>query len=123
MTLPGYDFKVAVLDISADNDLTEEVDIRGYEVVAIAMPAALNPNGSSEMLFQVDPGDGTFRSVQTDDSTALTLTNITQGDIAQVEERKPPIIGVKLKLSLSAAEVGADRKFGVLLKALPAGFS
>jgi hypothetical protein len=117
--LDHYIFRTALLDISEDNDLTEPVRILGYEVVAIAMPAALNPNGSSEMTFQVDPGDGVYRALADDSNTALTLTNITQGQVAQVQEQKPPIVGVNLKLVLSSAETAADRTFLVLLKQLP----
>lgn len=93
------------------------IDILGYEVVAIGMPAALSNDGSTEMTFQVDPGDGTFRELQDDSTAPLTLTNITAGDIAQVEEGKPPICGVKLTLTLSVAE-SADREFLVMLKLL-----
>lgn len=117
--LNRYIVRTVLLDISEDDVLTEAVSIHGYEVVAIAMPAALNPNGSSEMTFQVDPGDDTYREVVDDSGTALTLTNITQGEIVQVQEEKPPIVGVNLKLAFSAAEIGADRTFLVMLKALP----
>jgi hypothetical protein len=119
MSLESYIQRPALLDISVDADLTEAVLIRGYEVVAIAMPATLNPDGSSEMTFQVDPGDGVFRSLQDDSTAALTLTNITAGDIAQVQEQKPPIVGVYLKLVLSTVETAADRIFLVMLKKLP----
>lgn len=112
-----YAHRRAVLTIATSTTVTAEVDIQGYEVVAIGMPAALTNNGSTEMTFQVDPGDGTFRELQDDSTAALTLTNITAGDIAQVQEEKPPICGAKLKLTLSVAE-GADRIFIVMLRAL-----
>lgn len=115
--LDRYIWRQALLDFSEDTDLTEAVNILGYEVVAIGMPAALTNDGSTEMTFQVDPGDGTFRSLQDDSTAALTLTNITAGDIAQVQEGKPPICGARLRLALSVAE-GADRIFVVMLKKL-----
>ncbi len=117
--LDRYIFRKAVLTLTTSTTVTAEVDILGYEVVAIGMPAAMNPDGSSEMTFQVDPGDGTFRELQDDSTTALTLTNVTAGDIAQVQEQKPPIVGSKLTLTLSAAETALDLDFIVMLKALP----
>lgn len=114
-----YAFILAKLDVSESTTETVAASIQGYEVVAVAMPAALNPDGSSEMTFLVDPGDGIFRSVQDDSTAALTLTNVTAGDISQVQEGKPPICGAKIKLVLGAAEAGGnDLKFFLMCKPL-----
>ncbi len=116
--LSRYHMRTVLLDISEDADLTEALDIHGWEVIGIAMPATLTPDGSSELTFQVDPGDGTFRVVQDDSGTPITLTNITQGEIFMVQEEKPPIAGVNLKLVLSAVETGSDVTFIVMMKPL-----
>lgn len=116
--LSGYHQRPALVDIDVDADLSAAVDILGYEVVAIAMPAALNPNGSSELTFMVDPGDGTYRTLVDDSGTALTLTNITQGEVVQIQEEKPPIVGANLKLKLSADESDGDITFIVMMRPL-----
>ena len=112
-----YTWKPVELDITDSTTVTDPINIQGYEVVGIGMPAALSNDGSTEMTFQVDPGDGTYRELQDDATAALTLTNITAGDIAQVPEGVPPICGINLKLVLSVAE-DADRTFVVMLKSL-----
>ena len=117
MTLELYAHKLCLLDISESTTVTAEVDIPGLEVVAVAMPDALSNDGSTEVTFQVDPGDGTFRELQDDSSAALTLTDITAGDIAQVQEGKPPICGAKIRLVLAVAE-GANRKFFLMCRPL-----
>lgn len=115
--LDSYITRRAFLDQGTDANTTEIVDIVGYEVVGVAMPAALD-DALSEMTFEVDPGDSVFREVNDDVGTPLTLTNITQGQIYQVQEQKPPIVGARLRLQLNADEA-ADRVFFVMLVRLP----
>ncbi len=114
--LSKYTMKRCLLDISEDANTTETVEFAGYELLGVATPATLD-DASTNYTFSIDPGDGTFRILQDDAGAPIILTGVTQAEIFQVQESKPPIVGARIRLQLSADE-DADRVFQLLLRKL-----
>ena len=127
--LEKYTFLGALIDISGDNDLSEAVDINGYRVVGVAMPAAWT---TADIAFQVDPGDGTFRKVYDNEATLVKidapaasgiylLANMETANQSGVD---PCITGAKVKVhSIDASDEtdeaqAADRQLYLLCVAL-----
>ncbi len=112
--------KPALVDISEDDDLSEVVDIQGYEVLGIITPDALD-DSANDITPQIDPGQGTFYTPLTNAGAAITWwENVAVDEWLQVPQSISPVVGARLRLSLSAAEA-ADRRFWVVLKALTGG--
>lgn len=108
----------ALVDISDDDDLSVVVDIVGYEVLGVITPGTLD-DSTNDITPQIDPGNGTFYTPLTNAGAAITWwENVAVDEWLQVPQSISPIVGARLRLSLSAAEA-ADRLFLVVLKALP----
>lgn len=117
--LDRYQLVNALVDIGVDDDLSEEFDMVGFEVVGIITPAALD-GAANDVTLQIDPGHGTFLEPMSANGSNLTWwNNVSANEYLQVDTGKPPLVGAKGRLSLSAAETGDDRLFRVLLVALP----
>ena len=118
--LDRYQYRIALVDISADDDLSEAVDLVGFELMGIVIPAAIDGDGTLDISIQIDPGAkvSAFYALMDDAGAAVsTFANVSASELLQVDAGQPPICGAKLKLSLSAAQT-ADREFGVMLKTL-----
>ena len=114
--LDSYTYRRAFLDVGTDADTTEVIDLNGYEVVAIGLPATLD-DALNDITFDIDPGDGTFRLLNDSAGAPVSIDNLVAGEMIQVPSSNVPIVGARLRLQLSATEA-ADREFLVLLRAL-----
>jgi hypothetical protein len=110
--------RVALLDISEDADTSLVVDILGFEVLGIITPDALD-GSSNNVTPQIDPGNGTFYTPLTNAGAAITWwENVAVDQWLQAPQSISPLVGARLRLEFSETE-DADRKFLVVLKALP----
>jgi hypothetical protein len=110
--------RVALLDITVDDDTSLVVDILGFEVLGIITPDTLD-GASNNATPQIDPGNGTFYTPLTNAGAAITWwENIGTDEWLQVPQSISPLVGARLRLEFSETET-ADRKFLVVLKALP----
>lgn len=117
--LNRFILKPALVDITEDDDLSEVVDMVGYELIGIITPDALDDT-ANDVTPQIDPGNGTFYTPLNANGSAMTWwNNVSADEWLQVDTQKPPIVGARCRLSLSAAETGGDRKFWLVLVALP----
>lgn len=110
-----YVFKRALIDKAANDDRSQPITIRGYRVVAIATPSAIDAatiNG-----FRIDPGDGTFRTVVDSGGTPLTMGGAMAVDEIQLvpDTKGVSLVGTRFEFDTSAAQT-ADRNFLVLLE-------
>lgn len=116
--LDQYIWSPALVDISEDDDLSEVIGITGYEVIGLITPAALD-DSTNDITPEIDPGSGTFYTPLTNAGAAITWwENVAVDEWLQVPQSISPIVGARLRLSLSAGEA-ANRTFLVLLKKLP----
>lgn len=106
-----------LLDVSVDDNTSEAFDILGYEIVAICTSATLD-GATNDISIQVDPGDGTFRTVEAADGTALSFANVGTSEYLQVPTTSRPIVGSRARLEFSETEA-VDRTFVLLMVALP----
>ena len=96
-----------LIDITDDDQLSTAANIQGWRVVAVALPDALT---GSALTFQIDPGDGTYRTVEDFDGTELSVT-IAADKVVQIGDTDAgPIhlVGVNIKVKSGSAE-GGDR--------------
>ncbi len=96
-----------LIDISESTTVSTAVAINGYKVVAVALPAALT---GTALAFQIDPGDGTYRSVETYEGTELSIT-VAASKVVLVGAEKndqPYLVGANIKVVSGSAEA-ADR--------------
>ncbi len=113
----------ALLDISEDADTTQPVEIQGYEIIGVIMPAALDGATNDIDSIEIDPGNGTFYAPLGEDGSAI---DIQMDDIAvdqyltlaPITVMRQKLVGARARLQLSEAEA-ADRVFYLVLVALP----
>ena len=121
--LDRFAFKLALLDQSEDDDLTQPTEIQGYEIIGVITPASLDGSSNDIDAIEIDPGNGTFYTVTGDDGAAI---DFEMDDFAVNEWLTvPPItvmrqklVGARARLNLSESE-DADRNFYLVLVALP----
>lgn len=115
--LGQYSLVDALVDQSEDDDLSEVIDIVGFEVLGIITPDTLD-GAANDITPQIDPGTGTFYTPLTNAGAAITWwENVAVDEWLQVPQSIAPVVGARLRLSLSAGEA-ADRRFKVVLRAL-----
>ena len=118
-----YTIRYATIDVSDDDDLSNAVELLGFQVVAVIMPAAWT---AADIRFQVNPGDGTFRDVYDAQGVQLSLPVAASRHVllaaseptANVPGGTPIISGQQVKLSASAGQA-ADRTIGLIIQRLP----
>jgi len=54
--LDRYQYRIALVDISADDDLSVAVDLVGFELMGIVIPGAIDGDGTLDISIQIDPG-------------------------------------------------------------------
>jgi hypothetical protein len=114
--MKDYAWKIATIDISEDDDLSDAVNILGYEVIGVIVPTGWT---AASVTFQIDPGNGTFYLV-----SGLTLTTPTAAQVTYLNAgvlANPALVvcltGANIKLVSSGAQ-GADRKVILMLREL-----
>jgi hypothetical protein len=115
--LDRYALKSLLIDISEDDNNSVPCDLVGYRVVAIAFPAVVT---TGNMTFQVDLGDGTWRTVTDEDGTNLQFTTIAayQSEIAAAPRLDDvDIVGARFRVVSSSNQL-ADRQCYALLEAI-----
>jgi len=95
-----YIFKPCTID--AAGNLSDEVDLVGYQLVGVVMPAAWT---AADIAFQVDPGDGTFRKVYDRlghyfkiDGPVASCIHMLRDTEAEATAADIPIVGAQVKL-------------------------
>src|SRR3990167_11238482 len=112
--LDRYVFKRILLDVSADANTSEAIDIQGYELVGIITPAALD-GATNDITPQIDPGNGTFYTPLTNAGSAITWwENVAADEWLQAPQSISKLVGARLRLAFSEAEA-ADRTFLAVL--------
>ncbi len=111
------------LDISADTQITQPVDINGYEIIGVITPGALDGGTNDIDSIRIDPGNGTFYAPLGEDGAAIDIQmdNIAVDEyltLAPITVMRQKLVGARARLHLSEAE-DADRIFYLVLVALP----
>ena len=111
------------LDISADTQITQPVDINGYEIIGVITPGALDGGTNDIDSIRIDPGNGTFYAPLGEDGAAIDIQmdNIAVDEyltLAPITVMRQKLVGARARLHLSEAE-DDDRIFYLVLVALP----
>lgn len=107
-----------LLDITEDVNTSQIVDINGYEVIAVIVPAVMDGT-TNDIVPEIDPGNGTFYTPLTNAGAAITWwENVAANEYLQVPTLPAPLVGSRIRLQLGEDE-DADRAFILVLKALP----
>ena len=106
--------KTAVIDISADDDLSSVIDLGDNRLFALHLPAAFT---STTITFVVAPTvDGTYQALYDDAGNAISLT-VAQGETIGITGTNAAALAACrfVKLVTGSSEI-ADRTIKVLLR-------
>ncbi len=122
-------FRLALLDISEDDNQTQPTDIPGYEIIAVITPDTLDGATNTITTIEIDPGNGTFYVPADAEGAVLKATpwfaaftvdeylSVPAG-IAVANGGPGKLVGARARMPLGEAEA-ADRNFWLVLLALP----
>ncbi len=111
--------KKCLLDISEDTQISQPVEIQGYEIIGVITPGTLDGTANDIDSIRIDPGNGTFYAPLGEDGAAIDIQmdNIAADEyltLAPITVMRQKLVGARARLHLSEAE-DADRVFFLVL--------
>jgi hypothetical protein len=113
--LSNYDYQIATIDFSEDDDLSSAVECLGQRLAGLVIPSTW---GTSNITFQgsVD-GGATYFPLEDEDDNPITWTAVEASKIVYILPLSPAPRGLTHLKIVSTTAQTEDQDIGVILEA------